>query len=216
MIVTFGDSTTAPREGVEVYTDQLTRRFLGARPELGFINQGVCGDTTAAARLRFDEAVLAARPEVVILQFGINDSAVDVWKNPPETKSRVSLAEYEGNLRFFVEQILAVGGHVILMTPNQLRWTPETKSLYGRPPYDADDERGFTHILLGYAEVVRRLAREYNLSLIDVFASYDLWEESRSVSCSELMLDGMHPNSDGQTLVADALEPLLRAHCQSL
>lgn len=216
MIITFGDSTTAPREGVDVYTEQLVCRFQDTRPELRFVNQGVRGDTTAAARLRFDEAVLAARPEVVILQFGINDSAVDVWKNPPEIKSRVSLAEYEGNLRFFVEQILAAGGHVILMTPNQLRWTPETRNLYGRPPYDADDERGFSHILLGYVEVVRRLAREYTIPLIDVFASYDLWEESRSVSCSELMLDGMHPNTVGQTLVANALEPFLRTHYQSL
>lgn len=214
MIIAFGDSTTAPREGVKVYTVQLARRFQDT--QLSFINRGLPGDTTMAARARFDEDVRREIPKVLILQFGINDSAVDVWKTPPETESRVSLGEYERNLRFFIEEMLAMGKEVILMTPNQLRWTSETRALYGRSPYDVSDDHGFTRILESYAEVVRRLAREYTIPLVDVFALYDLWEKEASRGCSELMLDGMHPNTLGHTLVADAIETILRGRDKSL
>ena len=85
-IVAVGDSATAPRlvEGKElpVYADLLAadakRRGRGAK----MINAGVSGNTTLDARLRFGRDVLGQHPAIAIIQFGSNDSAVDVWNNP--------------------------------------------------------------------------------------------------------------------------------------
>ncbi len=211
-VVTFGDSTTAVRDGAVNYTSQLEERFGSCGDSVRFINRGISGNTTEMGRKRFVAEVLGEQPRLVVIQFGINDSTVDVWETPPATESRVSLARYEENLRYFIEEIRNSGGEVILMTPNQIRWGTELIcERYGKPPYNPDDEKGFTLILANYAEVVRKIAAEEKVQLIDVYALYDEWERANGRSCKELMSDGMHPNTAGHRFVADALGPLIKA-----
>ncbi len=135
-ILAFGDSTTAPRTvagaPVPVYAD-LLRAELPAWGITGTVlNRGVPGNTTADAMARFDTDVLAHHPDLTIIQFGINDAAVDVWKDPPATTSRVALRQYVANLTAMIRQLREAGSQVILMTPNPGRWTPELRALYGR------------------------------------------------------------------------------------
>lgn len=205
-IVTFGDSTTAPRQGVETYTDQLCQRLSEEEISIEFINRGAGGDDTGLAAQRFAKDVLAEKPQIVVIQFGINDSTVDVWKNPPSRESRVLLPAFKKNMRHFISKIQGSGGKVILMTPNQIRWTDQLRDLYGKPPYDPSLEAGFSAILANYAEATRQLACEYQLPLVDVFALYGQWEKEQQTSCSRLLIDGMHPNSAGHRIVAGALE----------
>ena len=49
------------------------------------INRGVPGNTTSQARARFAADVLDNHPDLVIIQLGANDAAIDVWKDPPAT-----------------------------------------------------------------------------------------------------------------------------------
>jgi len=203
-VVTFGDSTTAERGGVRTYSTQLAEKF----PAIEILNKGVGGNTTAMAAKRFQRDVLDAKPDLVVIQFGINDAAVDVWKTPPGTSSRVSLADYEKNLRSFVSEIREGGGEVILMTPNQVRWTPKLKEMYGKPPYDPEDPQGFTGILSSYAERVRSLAAELKVPLVDVYAFYDT-PERRVSTCVILLPDGMHLSEEGHVLVAKELAGLI-------
>ena len=209
-IVAFGDSTTAARPGVEVYATQLERRFP---PSSGvrILNKGFPGDSTALARKRFVADVLEAKPNLVIIQFGIDDAAIDVWKTPPAQAPRVSLADFEANLRYFIDAVRQAGGRVILMTPNPLRWTPKLVQLYGRPPYHPEDEQGLTRPLEAYVQVVRRLAAELQLPLVDVYALYAGWEKSHGQSYAQLLNDGMHPRTAGQVLVTEALAPVVSA-----
>ena len=204
-IVAFGDSTTAPRDRVATYADQLLDRI---GPEnVTILNKGVGGNTTQAAMARFQRDVADHKPEVVIVQFGINDSSVDVWDDPPKTTPRVSLADYEIHIRHFVVASRALGAEVILMTPNQLRWSPRTLERYGKPPYDREDRLGFNLLLAEYCEVVRQVAREEKVQLVDIYAAYHDLQRSADA----FLLDGMHPNTDGHSIVADALEPVLRS-----
>lgn len=207
-IVTFGDSLTAPREKLKVYFDWLAERLISQNVRV--VNLGHPGDTTSAGLLRFS-TVLAEHPNLVIIQFGVNDSAIDVWKKPPETESRVSLEEYDQNLRHFIREIRQSGGEVILMTPSQLRWTDLMRKFYGhKPVYDPDDERGFLKYLSQYVERMRQIAQEENVVIVDIYALYDQWEKTTKRSASTLLIDGVHPNNEGQKLVADALEPVVR------
>lgn len=205
-VVTFGDSTTAPRGKVIVYTTRLEETFPGVE----FLNKGIGGNTTTMAAKRFAADVLAHKPTVVVIQFGINDAAVDLWKTPPATESRVSLDEYENNLRFFVAQLRERNAQVILMTPNQTRWSPAMIEKYGRPPYDPEDPQGFTRILEKYAERMRVVAKDLQVPLVDIYAVYDA-EDLRLAPCRDLLPDGMHPSDKGHALVAEQLEPVLRA-----
>ncbi len=215
LIVTFGDSTTAPRKGVDVYTSQLETRLKSSPIPVRLVNKGVGGNTTAMAMKRFKTDVLDEKPDLVIIQFGINDSMVDVWKTPPAQASRVSLEDYEKNLRFFVAEIRRNGGDVILMTPNPLRWTPLLHHNYDKPPYDPSDEKGLTSILEKYAQAMRAIAHDLNVPLVDVYALYDTWEKTNGESCLKLLGDGMHPNTRGHTLTTDTLEPIVKSKVAS-
>ncbi len=210
-MVTFGDSTTAPRNGVISYTEQIAPRFLGYRQAPRFVHSaGNEGETTVHARQRFQKEVLNEQPAVVVIQFGINDSMADVWLIPPTTTPRTPLAVFEENIRFFVKECRAVGASVILMTPQQVRWTPKLRKLFGRRPYQPEEERGFCVLLEEYVAVVRKVACEWAVPFVDLYALYDMWEQTHLRSSAELLVDGIHPNTAGHALAADALLPLVQ------
>jgi lysophospholipase L1-like esterase len=202
-IAAFGDSTTAPRGSLVVYSTILQEELRNVR----VINAGVGSNTTEMARTRFENDVLAHEPDVVTIQFGINDAAVDVWKKPPATKPRVPAERYEANLRHFVETLRARGARVILMTPNPVRWTPKLKEMYGKPPYQPDAPDGFNALLDGYADIVRKVARETGALLVDAGEAFAARGKKPGVSVDGLLPDGMHPNDHGQRLVAARSTP---------
>ncbi len=204
-IVAFGDSTTAPRGTLQVYADCLRRDLPGKGINAKIINAGVGGNTTAAANARFEKDVLGRHPDLVIIQFGINDSAVDVWKKPPATASRVAKVQYRENLECFVDALREKGCKVILMTPNPLRWTLGLKGQYGKPPYRPDDADGFNVTLSPYVDCMRAVAKNKKVPLVDVYAAFQSYGKVKGQSVDDLLLDGMHPNDRGHRLVADLL-----------
>ncbi|MCH9656069.1 MAG: hypothetical protein K0U86_12910 [Planctomycetes bacterium] len=210
-IVTFGDSTTATRGPLNVYSKILAKEL----PQLGFpvkvINSGIGGNNTEQAKARFEKDVLRHRPDLVVIQFGINDSAIDVWKNPPETRSRVSNEKYEANLRSMIRTLKKKNISVILMTPNSMRWNVKTKQLYNKPPYDAKNPDGFNVTLKKYLPTVQKIAREETVPLVDVYAAFENYAKQPGQSADDLLSDGMHPNTKGQKMVADLLIPQIKA-----
>lgn len=208
-VVTFGDSTTARRGSLRIYADILQAELPDRGVQARVINAGVGGNHTDKARARFEKDVLKHDPDVVVIQFGINDAAVDVWKTPPATVPRVDLETYVENLTHFIGTLKSRGSTVVLMTPNPLRWTPKLQKMYGRSPYLPDDGDGFNVLLKRYAERVREIARNEDVELIDVFQQFNDFGNQPGQSVSDLLLDGMHPNEHGHRLVADALIPLI-------
>lgn len=204
-LIAFGDSTTAPREGVDVYTACLQRDLprMGSHAEIH--NAGVGGNTTEAGRTRFAADVLDRHPSIAVIQFGINDSTVDVWGQPPAAQCRVSQEQYAKNLVWFVSALHQRNCMVILMTPNPLQWTPELKKMYGQPPYRSADPDGFNVMLRAYADSVRMVARQTQARLVDVDAAFRAHGAIEGQSTDDLLLDGMHPNSRGHRIVADLL-----------
>lgn len=215
VIVAFGDSTTAVRPPLVVYSELLPPRLSA---ELGItvkmVNAGVPGNTTEHARKRFAADVMSQRPGLVIIQFGINDSAMDVWKTPPVTHTRVTREAYRKNLEYFVSEIRGKGGQVMFMTPNPKQWTDKMRALYGKPPYNVDDPDGFNVNLRTFAQEMRLVAKELGVPLLDVMAVYD--ERWRSKPDEPLLSDGIHPDQAGQQLVTDLLIAFLRDHPELL
>lgn len=213
-VVAFGTSTTARRAGVEnVYADllrkELPKRGLPAR----VVNQGVPGNRTTDAVQRFETDVRAYRPDIVILLFGINDSAVDVWRNA--TEPRVPLETYRTNLAHMVQTLKTDGATPILVTPQPMHWTEKLKDLYAGPPYhdqspyDATDPLGFNATLVDYVQVVREVAEQEEVTLVDLHRQFMDYHNVEGQSLNDLLLDGMHPNDKGHRMIADALLPVI-------
>ena len=200
-IVAFGDSTTAQRGATKVYATILQEELESVR----VLNAGVGGNTTEMARKRFEKDVLGNQPQVAIIQFGINDAAVDVWKTPPASKPRVSLERYEQNLRFFAQALKLHHARVVMMTPNPICWTPKLRDMYGKPPYQPDEADGFNICMLPYCEAVRRVALEENVEFLDMQQAFAEGARRLGVSVDALLSDGMHPNDEGHRVEAELL-----------
>jgi lysophospholipase L1-like esterase len=194
-IVSFGDSLTAPREGVVTYSDILAAELPARGVQVEVLNRGIRGNTSEMARERFERDVLAAKPDLAIIELGTNDSAVDVWKTPPATAPRVSLERYRANLEYFIETLRKRGAKVILVAPSRLAWTDKLRAQYGKPPYDPNSPDGFNVTLDRYADAVRDLARLEHLPLVD----------AASIVPVATLPDGMHPNSAGHRALATRL-----------
>ncbi|WP_395749545.1 GDSL-type esterase/lipase family protein [Prosthecobacter sp.] len=211
-IIMFGDSTTAPRGSLKVYATRVEAALQSAGGTTSVFNAGIPGNTTRDGLKRLQTDVLQYKPRLIVMQFGINDSAMDVWKNPPATTPRVPLAEYLVNLRRMVAAAQTQGAKVILMTTNPLRWTSKLRELYGKPPYDPAAEDGFdSATLAGYNDALRKLAAELKVPLVDVRAAYPQFATQHQTTVDGMLLDGMHPNDLGQQLVAELLLPAIRA-----
>lgn len=204
-LLVFGDSVTAPRARVKVYAEVLAEELLFGGKAVEVINAGVPGNTTAQALKRLESDVLQKRPDTAVVLFGINDAAVDVWRNPPATQPRIPLEAYRGNLKACVAALKTVGARVVLMTPNPLCWSETTRKLYGKPPYAQEDPDGFNVLLLEYAAAVREVAHEESVALVDVFEVFKSQPAMKTGDTSRLLPDGMHPNSEGHGVIAEAL-----------
>ena len=200
-MVLFGASSTALRPGTKTYGELLQQTFQEKDIPLEVINAGVPGNTTALALQRFQKDVLDHNPSLVVIQFGINDSAVDVWKDPPIEKPRVELPVFLMNMESMIDLIQDQNGEVILMS-----WSKKTRELYGKPPYVSDDEDGFNVILDTYVAGLRELAVRKNVRFIDINTAYSKHSSDYGEPYSKLLnQDGMHPNDKGHKLVFDLL-----------
>ncbi len=204
-IITFGDSTAAPRKGVVTFSDVLESELQRRQVQATVINAGMPGNTTADAAGRFEKDVMARDPNLVIMLFGANDAAIDVWKTPPAIGPRVALNEYKRNLRGFIALLKRRGVGVILVTPTPIAWSEKLRQLYGKPPYNPNDPDGMNVFLKSYVGALRRIAAQEKLELVDAFSAFRAYEKVPGQKLDDLMLDGLHPNSLGHKIMADLI-----------
>ncbi len=210
-IVTFGDSVTAKRGSTAVYSTLLAEELSFDGKEVKVINAGIGGQTTKMGKARFKKDVLDLKPDVVVIMFGINDAAFDVWKKIPAKKPRVPLKNYRSNLEGMIGVLKKQGARVVLMTSNPIHWAPKTRELYGKAPYKPDDVDGFNVILRDYVKAVREIAKKERVELIDVFAAFEAHDAEPKHKPGSLTPDGMHPGSPGHRIIADLLIKQLAA-----
>ena len=181
-VVCFGDSVTGVyyhTGGRRAYTDMVEIGLDMAWPdsEITAMNAGISGHTTINALARIDKDVIARKPDLVTVMFGLNDM------------TRVPLEEYRANLKTIVEKCRAVGAEVMLCTPNNVTDTS------GRP----------TETLLKYAAVVREVATEMKAPLADCYNAFEAVRAESPFEWAMLMSDEIHPNMDGHKQIAETI-----------
>ena len=205
-IVAFGDSTTALADGVCVYTERIKRRLIECDLFAEVINTGVKLNTTSDARTRIEKDVISQKPDITIMQFGINDATVDVWKDPPEKQPRVCIDRYEQNVRYIIQRLREINSEILIMSPNPLCWTEELKKMYGKPPYLPERVDGMNILLADYAKRVIQIAKELNVYYVDI---YSVYRSEKDWLEGKFLVDGIHPNDVGHQLVVENLWPVL-------
>ena len=181
-IVCFGDSITAGyavRRGFPSFLlESLRQRFPDSKIEM--INSGISGDTSQDGLGRLDWAVLSYEPDLVTINFGINDCVLGL-----------SLEEFEMNLVVMVRRIRAGPDSEILLLSSQPLESP---------PYDQR--------VLDYYQTVERVAKEMNVGFVDVYGAW-MKRVRVGMPLDSLILPGLdHPNEAGYRIIAEELMSL--------
>ncbi len=204
-IVGFGDSTTGDRGPLErLWLARLRERLEERSWTVWTRNAGVPGGTTRLGRERFERDVLVHRPDLVVIQFGINDSAVLVGEG--RTEPQHGLESYLADLESFVEAARAAGALPILMTPNPLLWTDALCTEFGFSPYRPDERFGLDVVNARYAEGVRMLAQRLGVVLVDVHARFRA-HDAATGRLADWLDDGIHPSAAAHERIASWLLP---------
>ncbi|MBB5439975.1 lysophospholipase L1-like esterase [Pedobacter sp. AK017] len=198
-IVAFGNSTTAPRKTVsKVYAVRLQDTLSQLGIASCVINAGVAGSHSGSIKDnnlhrvahgmdRFEKDVLTNAPSWLVISFGINDAWQD---NGKESPSRLSIEQYCNNLSYFIDQAKKSKIKPILMTPN---------------PIGKKYESWRHKRLKKYMKATKRLAKQQEIPLVDVWALFYKNAFHQTDGVDVLLLDGMHPNDAGQKIMSDAL-----------
>ena len=181
-VVAFGDSITAGyavRRGFPTFwKDMLVQKYPGVRIEM--INSGVSGDTTMDGLYRLDWAVLSYEPDLVTINFGINDCVFGP-----------GLEEFEANLVEMIRRIRAGPASEILLLSSQPLETP---------PYNRR--------VLDYYRAIERVAKEMDVGFVDVHGAW-MERVKAGTSLGSLIITGLdHPNEVGYRIIAEELMKL--------
>lgn len=196
-IVCFGDSLTYGYGVLEhiAYPYYLSKELPKAYPQYSWEirNSGINGHTTREALARLQGSVLQHKPQMVFIWFGSNDSALN------EGQYRTPY-EFEENLRQIITQILSLSTGssfhngvplIVLMTPPSMVDT----DFY---PFTTNDRLEY------YGEMVKKLAAEYNLPVMDLFSVYtSIKNKADYEACFQY--DGEHLSNRGYEVLYDEL-----------
>ncbi len=140
------------------------------------IRTGIGGEDAEQGAKRFRDDVLAKRPDVVTIDYSLNDR-------------RIGLERAKAAWTTMIEQAKAVGVKVILFTP-----TPDTRARLDDP----------NDPLRQHAEQVRQLATEHQVALVDSTLAFDKFVANGGV-LADVMAQVNHPNRQGHELVTAEL-----------
>lgn len=155
----------------------LAERYTNA--VINVIVTAIGGENSAKGAARFDADVLIHMPDVVLIDYALNDR-------------RIGLGCARTNWISMIEKAQAAGAKVILLTP-----TPDQSAKLD----DANDP------LNQHAEQIRKLAAECDVGLVDSLAVFKA-ELARGMALTNLMSQMNHPNARGHELVAVELRKL--------
>ena len=181
-IVCLGDSVTGVyyhTGGKRAYPEMLEIAIKLAIPKANVtvINAGISGHTTQDGLNRLDQDVLAKKPDLVTVSFGLNDMV------------RIPEDQFRKNLETIVARCREAKADVVLCTPNAVL------NSGGRP----------TEKLEHYCEVIRTTARDLKLSVCDQYQAGDALRAKDAWGWRLTLSDPIHPNMDGHRLMAEEL-----------
>jgi len=214
-IVCFGDSVTLGTPHVHpeetfprVLERRLRSRFAQQRIFFQLINSGVGGENTVQGLARIQADVLDHGPQIVIVEFGLNDVRY-------EPEWHIPVPQFVENLGRIASAIEEIGSLVILTTPNPI--------INERHPYSQavkyyDKWGGCNQALEEYVEGVREAGRIIPARVCDIYEAFVAkaieaefrgetpdYRDLLSLQPYISFEDGVHPTPTGQKLIAQEL-----------
>src|SRR5580698_6222017 len=193
VVVFMGDSVTAGQyvdpafRWTSLVEDSITRKYLHTSINLHFLNCGVSGETSRQGLERFPGAVQQHRPDIVTLQFGLNDC--NCWVTDGGLP-RVSEAAYRANLVEMITRAKRFGARRIILSTNHP--TLRHKVLLCGESLENRRRR--------YNEHMREVAAENAIQLCDIELAFSTLKESELAEMLMPYPDQLHLSVQGHRL----------------
>jgi lysophospholipase L1-like esterase len=173
-VIVYGTSLTAGGE----WTKALKAWFDGSYPEqVAFVNSARGGVNSAWGNNNLQEKVLSHHPDLVFLEFSYNDAIDD----------RLTIAEAKEHLLAMVRGICDhnVEAAIVLQIMH-VGWDP------------SPDHRPFSRRanLEAFNQIYRETAREFQIPLIDHFATWEKLKQEQPEAFRAALPDGSHPTPE--------------------
>ena len=204
VVVFMGDSITAGQyvdpsvRWTTLVGDAIVREYLPTPVNFNMLTRGVSGETTRQGLERFPNDVQQYRPDIVTLQFGLNDC--NCWVSDGGLP-RVSEAAYRANLIEMIDRAQRFGACIILSTNHG---TLRHKVLLSGESLEQRRRR--------YNDIVREVAAPSGAELCDIEQAFAAFDERE---LAEMLLpypDQLHLSVAGHRLFANYIQPrIMRA-----
>lgn len=169
----------------------LARGFEAVKKSPQVINAGVGGNNSADLLARMDRDCLSHNPGLTILMVGTNDM---------NSRKFIPLKEYEKNLHKLIEGIRKSGSKIVLMNLLPV-YEPYLMTRHDPAFYEPEGHRGRLDEM---NDCIRKAAKKYRLSFLDLFSVYEKagnvgldkssWIKNEANSNGT---DGLHPTAEG-------------------
>lgn len=184
------DKSTAK---VVFFGDSRAEAWAFSREIKGFavVNRGVSGQTSTQVLGRFEQQVLPLRPQIIIVQVGVNDlKAIALF---PDRKTTI-VTNCKTNIQEIVKRSRSLGATVILTTI----FPPGEIPLIRKPFWSSEIDRSITEV------------NSYIYSLqapnVIVLDSYSLLNQNQK---NQYYRDSLHLNSKGYEILNQELTKVL-------
>lgn len=149
---------------------------------INVITTAIGGENSIPGAARFERDVLSMKPDIIFIDYALND------RRQPADKVEAAWLE-------MIASAKKAKVPVVLLTP-----TGDSSAKLD-DPNDPLNQR---------AEIIRKIAREQNVLLGDVFAAW-VAEVKKGTPQTDLLSQGNHPNLKGHTLAAESIFKALEA-----
>ncbi len=181
-IVCIGDSITGVyyhSGGLRAYPEmlQIALQKIHPQAQVTVRNAGISGDTTTGGLKRLERDVLAQKPHLVTIMFGMNDLV------------RTPVADFQNNLREIIRRCRALDAEVVLCTQNSIVESPQRLGAK----------------LAEFTQAIRDMAIAELLPVADCFAAFEAVHANDALEWNLLLSDPIHPNMAGHKLFAETI-----------
>jgi len=192
-IVCIGDSITGVyyhSGGLRAYPEMLHIALQKIHPQAQVTvrNAGISGDTTTGGLKRLERDVLAQKPHLVTIMFGMNDLV------------RTPVADFQNNLREIIRRCRAIDAEVVLCTQNSI--------------VESSQRPGAK--LAEFTQAIRDIAKAEALPVADCFAAFEAIHAQDALEWNLLLSDPIHPNMAGHKLFAETIAQTITGQQASL
>lgn len=217
IVVAYGDSIT---KGV-IYDDERSKyanskenftNIIGNKIKGQVYNAGKFGSTIMRAASKMYNDVIKKKPDIVLIEFGGNDCDYkwdDIAKNPEdEYKPNTDIFAFRETLLTMIDTLKNNNIIPVLMTLPPLdplkyfKWITKEDSFAEQNilRWLGAKDRLFTWHS-SYSKIITQVANETSTVIIDVRTEFLKYSDYSKFLCK----DGIHPNIEGQSLIATAI-----------